>query len=160
MSIPVNISGQRFGKLVASHPLGADPDNGKTYWHCGCDCGRMRQVRTNDLRQGKAKSCGESSCTDRGRPGPRMSYTSTYHIWAAMIQRCTNPQNKNWKDYGGRGIAVCDSWLQFENFLGDMGVRPDGLTLDRENNNLGYSKDNCRWATYSQQAYNRRPKVH
>ena len=74
-----------------------------------------------------------------------------------MIKRCTNPQSWNWKYYGGRGITVCDRWrYSFENFLADMGEKPEGLTLDRTNNELGYSPENCRWSTLSEQAFNRR----
>lgn len=85
-----------------------------------------------------------------GRP------TSTYRIWAEMVQRCTNPRHKAWDRYGGRGITVCDAWLTFPGFLADMGERPAGLSLDRVDNDSGYRPDNCRWATASEQMKNRR----
>ena len=75
-----------------------------------------------------------------------------------MLQRCNNPNSQRYKDYGGRGITVCKRWLKFENFLADMGDRPRGLTLDRKNNDKGYYKRNCHWATYEQQAANKRPR--
>ena len=80
--------------------------------------------------------------------------SSTYMIWQQMVQRCTNPKNKRYHRYGGRGIMVCDQWLTFPQFLADMGERPDGLSLERIDNEKGYSPDNCEWATRAAQAAN------
>lgn len=84
--------------------------------------------------------------------------TLTYNIWAAMIQRCTNPQNKDYRLYGARGITVCERWREFPNFLEDMGEKPVGLSLDRIDNDGNYEPGNCRWATASQQRANQRPR--
>lgn len=86
----------------------------------------------------------------KGRP------TKTYMVWGAMIQRCTNKNNARYSNYGGRGINVCDRWADFQNFLDDMGNKPDGYTLERIDNNEGYCKDNCQWVSYKKQNANRR----
>lgn len=83
----------------------------------------------------------------------------TYKSWHMMKQRCTNPKNTQYHDYGGRGISMCPSWVSFDQFLHDMGERPQGTTLDRKDNSLGYNPDNCRWATKSEQQRNRRTNV-
>ena len=83
----------------------------------------------------------------------------TYKSWHMMKQRCYNPNNAQYHDYGGRGITMCAKWLSFENFLADMGERPDGTSLERKDNNIGYYPDNCRWATKSEQQRNRRTNV-
>jgi hypothetical protein len=86
-----------------------------------------------------------------------MADAPEYRIWNAMLQRCRNRNNKDYKDYGGRGINVCDDWLLFENFIRDMGRRPHkSLTLERNENDKGYSKSNCRWATRKEQRANQR----
>lgn len=85
-----------------------------------------------------------------------MSGTKTHRAWADMLQRCLNPSNKQYRDYGGRGISVCKRWLTFVNFFTDMGIAPKGLALDRKNNNRGYSSRNCQWATRRQQESNKR----
>lgn len=88
-----------------------------------------------------------------------MSRTSTYRIWTSMKSRCRNENNQTYAEYGGRGITVCERWDKFMNFLSDMGVRPDGHSLDRINNDAGYSPDNCRWATRAEQNRNTRLTV-
>lgn len=88
-----------------------------------------------------------------------MRNTSTYESWAHLIQRCNNPNNKDYKNYGGKGITICKSWLKFENFFADMGVKPEKLTIDRINNNGNYNPENCKWSTSTEQNHNKRKAI-
>lgn len=153
----VNLIGQRFGRLTV---VGRAENIGKqTAWLCLCDCGGSVSVRYRSLAKAETKSCGclrsEKMKAAKQRHG---HYNSrTYHSYHSMKARCLNKNHRQFKDYGGRGIGISDRWLDsFENFLADMGERPVGRTLDRINNDLGYSKSNCRWATREEQNNNKR----
>ena len=145
-----DITGQRFGRLIALEIARRNP----TRWLCHCDCGNKTIVQLGHLTTGDTKSCG----CQRGSPTHRRYKTRTYYIWAAMLRRCRNSKASNYKNYGGRSIKVCDRWMKFENFLADMGESPAKLSLDRINNDGNYEPGNCRWTTASEQAKNRRPE--
>lgn len=123
---------------------------------CICECGVKKRVRYDHLNSGKLFSCG---CYRLERLRDVMvkhgkSNCNIYQIWEGMIQRCGNSKSANYNRYGGRGICVCDEWLDFSKFYKDMGDKPVGMSLDRIDNDKGYSKDNCRWATPSVQSFN------
>ena len=148
--------GLRFTRLAVVARAGSD-SNGNAKWHCQCDCGNTTISSGFTLRNGQAKSCGCLTTEQlRARaPTHRMSNTATYHVWQHMFNRCYNPNNVRFHRYGGRGIKVCERWFSFENFYADMGERPSKAhSIDRADNDLGYSPDNCRWATRKTQDNN------
>lgn len=152
----LDLSEQRFGKLVAkSRSHGGGP----VRWVCICDCGTTKVVPVKLLKNGGTRSCG---CLHRESLKRRRNYhghsnTRTYRSWVSMLARCRNPALKTWNNYGARGISVCSRWQgNYLNFLEDMGERPPGTTLERNDVNGGYHKDNCRWATAKEQSRNKR----
>lgn len=147
------LTGCKFGDWTALHRAPERPASHGVLWLCECQCGVHRNVLEGSLVSGRSRGCGcKTNRKYRGKSG-----TKVYHAWYAMISRCHKPKDARYADYGGRGITVCERWLVFDNFLADMGpsCRP-GLSLDRIDNDKGYSPENCRWATTKQQQNNMR----
>lgn len=150
----LDLTGQRFGALVVK-----EIDKSTTYrkvrWLCNCDCGATHCASTSSLRGGKVASCGctkaariSAARTIHGDSRSSKPRAAEYVVWCQIKGRCTNSSLPGYKHYGARGITLCDRWLQYENFIADMGRRPSPKhTIERKNGKLGYSPDNCVWAT-------------
>ena len=158
--------GERFGKLLVTGSAKKAPIGGNIRYTCLCDCGQETIVTASHLRIGKTKSCGCLRTASALRASEAasthgMKNTAEYSTWNSMLDRCRNPNSQHRKDYGGRGIAVCERWYKFENFYADMGARPPGMTLDRYPDvNGDYEPGNCRWATNTQQQRNKRNTIY
>jgi len=169
MGVFIDLTGKRFGRLIVIRRIENDK-NCNSRWLCKCGCGKVRKINGNNLRSRTTKSCG---CLQKEKlksvhrlnikhgHAKRGKESKTYISWGDMVQRCTNKNHKHYRHYGGRGIAICNRWNpkkggSFKNFLRDMGERQKGKTIDRINNNKGYSPKNCKWSTMKEQNRNKR----
>lgn len=160
----IDLTGRVFGRLTV---IERAHSRGKIiYWRCRCQCGAEREIYGGSLRRGRTLSCGCLNAENRRRLDNKyrshgQTRSKTYKSWAAMRGRCYRKKNKDYWRYGARGVTVCQRWREsFENFLADMGERPDGCTLDRyPDRNSNYEPGNCRWATLEEQVNNRRTSL-
>jgi hypothetical protein len=157
-----DLVGQTFGRLTVLQIAGLNAKQ-NVLWRCVCVCGGMATAPAYDLRNGRVQSCGclvrEGLNKKHGMAKAGNKRAPVYSLWASMLARCRNPKDRNYPYYGGRGITVCKRWEKFENFLADMGEPPLGLTLDRKDNNKGYSPSNCQWVSSVVQNRNKRSNV-
>jgi hypothetical protein len=156
----VNHLGKKYGKLTVLYQWVGDKY--RLYAYCRCDCGVEKKVRISHMVQGATLSCGCVSIQRMKNLNLTHGHSGTlqHHSWKGMKRRCMNPKNPGYKDYGERGITVCDRWLRsYDNFIADMGLPPSPKhSIDRINNSGNYEPSNCRWATAKQQSNNRRPR--
>lgn len=155
----IDLTGKRFGRLTVIEKAEKKDKYNNIYWNCKCDCGNFRCVSTRNLNRGDTKSCGclkhESKTTIHGKYKERI-----HKEWRGILHRCKNPSASHYENYGGRGISVCDEWSGKDGFINfykwsmENGYS-DNLTLDRKDNDKGYSPDNCRWVTHMENCHNR-----
>ena len=158
--------GERFGRwvIIAGEVVRGGSSGSPSYYHlCRCDCGAEREVQASRLRSGAAFSCGcyASELRSERNRTHGLSQSPLYTTWCSMIARCENPNVMAFRNYGGRGIKVCERWRSsFELFVQDMGPRPEGTEVDRIDNDGDYEPSNCRWTTRKAQTNNMRKNRH
>jgi hypothetical protein len=160
MSPFIDRTGNKFGKLTVLHLDLEKSTKKRKFWVCICECGKTKSIISDSLSGNRTKSCGclqvENQliqAAKRRKWGPEL--LPTRHIWRLMWRRCENSKDGVYKYYGARGIKVCDAWKDFDVFLSDMGIKPEGLTLERKDVNGNYCPKNCCWVTPLEQMRNR-----
>lgn len=154
----INLQGKTFGRWLVIERA-PDGPKGETRWWCQCQCGKKASVQGHHLRRNLSQSCGclKNELIGAQKRTHGLASTPEFRIWKDMRRRCSNHQRADYPRYGGRGITVCERWSSFENFMADMGPRPSSThSIDRKDNDLGYSPDNCYWATDEEQRRNKR----
>lgn len=159
-----DLTGLRFNRLMVidlSHrQMRKDGKGSVIFWRCMCDCGTIKTLSSPHLRRAKSCGCYRRENTARMKTTHGMTGTSIYYIWAHVVERCTNPNNERYANYGGRGIKVCDRWKRFEGFLADMGPSWfDGASIERKDVDGDYCAGNCSWIPLREQSKNRQSSI-